>query len=78
MDFRELQASAPEERSNRWLTMILRAGQFVLLLLVVPLVLVIFRNPLDEQTTMRNKLEQLQQQEKELTLKRDLLVSRME
>jgi|JI10StandDraft_1071094.scaffolds.fasta_scaffold876714_2 cell division protein FtsB len=78
MDFRELQASAPEERSNRWLTMILRAGQFVLLLLVVPLVLVIFRNPLDEQTAMRNKLEQLQQQEKELTLKRDLLVSRME
>lgn len=78
MDFRELQAPEETDTPNRWLGMIWRVVQFVLLLLVVPLVLVLFRNPLDEQNAMRRKLELLEHQRDELKVQRDLLLSRMD
>ena len=71
MNLREIRADLPQSPLEHWARILLRVAKFVLLLLIVPVILVVFHNPLDEQTAMREKLEQLKEQRDDLKVERD-------
>ena len=56
MNLREIRADLPQSPLEHWARILLRVAKFVLLLLIVPVILVVSHNPLDEQTAMRDKL----------------------
>jgi cell division protein FtsB len=74
MDYRELE---PEDERpqhvERWLRRLVRVGKFCLLLLVVPAVLMIYRQPLAEQQAMSAKLDGLKAKRDTLVAERDKL-----
>ena len=78
MNYREVRASEPQTRWESWMRAFLKAGRFVLLLLIVPVVYVLCYNPIDTQNAMRTKLEQLKEQRNMLQADRDKLLRRME
>ncbi len=71
MKFRETRAELPQSHLEHWARVLLKVAKFILLLLVVPVVLMLFHNPLDEQLAMRKKLEMLTQQRDSLKSERD-------
>ena len=71
MNLRETRADLPQSHLEHWARVLLKVAKFVLLLLIVPVILVVFHNPLDEQTAMRDKLEQLKEQRDGLKVERD-------
>ena len=71
MNLRETRAELPQSNLEHWARVLLRVAKFILLLLIVPVILVVFHNPLDEQTAMREKLEKLKEQRDTLKDERD-------
>ncbi len=71
MKLRETRAELPQSHLEHWARVLLKVAKFILLLLVVPVVLMLFHNPLDEQLAMRKKLEMLTQQRDSLKSERD-------
>ncbi len=78
MNYREVRVSEPQRGWEHWVRAFLKIGRFTLLLLVVPVVYVLCDNPIDTQTAMRTKLEQLKGQRDDLQAQRDKLLRRME
>jgi cell division protein FtsB len=78
MNYREVRVSDPQQGWEGWVRAFLKIGRFTLLLLIVPVVYVLCDNPIDTQTAMRTKLEQLKGQREELQAQRDKLLRRME
>jgi cell division protein FtsB len=78
MNYREVRASLPQSGWEGWMRALLKLARFILLLLVVPVVYVLCDNPMDTQTAMRSKLEQLKDQRDTLKENRDKLLRRME
>ncbi|MBL9130667.1 MAG: septum formation initiator family protein [Verrucomicrobiaceae bacterium] len=71
MKLRVTRADLPQGNLEHWARVLLRVAKFVLLCLIVPVILVLFHNPLDEQTAMRDKLELLKHQRDSLKAERD-------
>jgi cell division protein FtsB len=71
MKLRETRAELPQNHLEHWARVLLKLAKFILLLLIVPVILMLFHNPLEEQVAMRNKLEQLKQQRDSLKQERD-------
>ena len=71
MKLRETRAELPQSHLEHWARVLLKVAKFILLLLVVPVVLMLFHNPLDEQLAMRKKLEMLTHQRDSLKSERD-------
>ncbi len=71
MKLRETRAELPQSHLEHWARVLLKVAKFILLLLVVPVVIMVFHNPLDEQLAMRKKLEMLTQQRDSLKSERD-------
>jgi len=63
---------------DRALHGLVRLGKFCLVLLVVPVVVAVYRQPLAEQNTQRAKLEAMKSQRDGLTVQRDKLVRQVE
>jgi len=76
MKLRVTRADLPQGNLEHWARVLLRVAKFILLLLVAPVILVVFHNPLDAQTAMRDKLEQLKHQRDSLSQERDKLLRR--
>lgn len=76
MKFRVTRADLPQGNLEHWARVLLRVAKFILLLLVVPTILVVFHNPLDAQTAMREKLDELKRQRDSLAQERDKLLRR--
>jgi cell division protein FtsB len=76
MKLRVTRADLLQSHLEHWARVLLRVAKFVLLLLVAPTILVLFHNPLNEQTAMRDKLEQLKHQRDGLSQERDKLLRR--
>lgn len=76
MKLRVTRADLPQGNLEHWARVLLRVAKMVLLLLIAPAILVLFHNPLDAQTAMRDKLEQLKHQRDSLALERDKLLRR--
>ena len=68
----------PNERATRWLRRLVQAGRFLLFLLIVPCVLLAFRQPLSQQRLMADKLERMKRERDALRDQRDKLVRRMD
>ncbi len=74
MEYHEFQVENENpQHVERWLRALVRIGKFCILLLVVPAVLMIYRQPLAEQKAMRAKLEAMNQQRDTLRAERDKL-----
>lgn len=71
----ENEAPPPVERCLRGLVSL---GKFCLVLLVVPVVVAAYRQPLAEQNRQRDKLAAMAQQRDSLTAKRDQLLRQLE
>ena len=71
MKFRVTRADLPQGNLEHWARVLLRVAKFILLLLVVPAILVVFHNPLDAQTAMREKLDEHKHQRDSLAQERD-------
>ncbi len=78
MNYREVRASEPQSPWVGWVRAFLKVARLVLLLLIVPVVYVLCDNPIDTQSAMRTKLEQLKEQRDVLQSDRDKLLRRME
>jgi Septum formation initiator len=76
MKLRVTRADLPQSHLEHWARVLLRVAKMVLLCLTAPVILVLFHNPLDQQTAMRGKLEQLKHQRDSLTQERDKLLRR--
>jgi len=76
MKLRVTRADLLQSHLEHWARVLLRVAKFVLLLLVAPTILVLFHNPHNEQTAMRDKLEQLKHQRDGLSQERDKLLRR--
>ena len=76
MKLRVTRADLPQSNLEHWARVLLRVAKFILLLLVAPVILVVFHNPLTEQNAMRDKLEQLKHQRDSLAQERDKLLRR--
>ena len=76
MKLRVTRADLPQSNLEHWARVLLRVAKFILLLLVAPVILIVFHNPLDAQTAMRDKLEQLKHQRDSLAQERDKLLRR--
>jgi cell division protein FtsB len=76
MKLRVTRADMPQGNLEHWARVLLRVAKFVLLLLVAPVILIVFHNPLTEQNAMRDKLESLRHQRDSLSHERDKLLRR--
>ncbi|MFO1441258.1 MAG: septum formation initiator family protein [Verrucomicrobiaceae bacterium] len=76
MKLRVTRADLPQGNLEHWARVLLRVAKFILLLLIAPVILIVFHNPLDAQTAMRDKLEQLKHQRDSLAQERDKLLRR--
>ena len=76
MTYRETRADQPQGRLEHWARVLLRVAKFLLLCLIVPAILLCFRNPLHEQTAMREHLTTLKEQRDALQAERDKLLRR--
>lgn len=76
MKLRVTRADLPQSNLEHWARVLLRVAKFILLLLVAPVILVVFHNPLTEQNAMRDKLESLRHQRDSLAQERDKLLRR--
>ncbi|MBK8092932.1 MAG: septum formation initiator family protein [Verrucomicrobiaceae bacterium] len=76
MTYRETRADLPQSRLEHWARVLLRVAKFVLLCLIVPAILLFFKNPLNEQTAMRQNIESLALQRDALRAERDKLLRR--
>jgi cell division protein FtsB len=79
MKYQEIQIeNEPPQHVERCLRGLVRLGKFCLLLLVVPVVVAVYRQPLAEQNTQRTKLETMKAQRDQLTAERDKLLRQVE
>lgn len=79
MNYQEIRIeNEPPQPVERCLRGLVRLGKFCLLLLVVPVVVAVYRQPLAEQNRQRTKLDAMSQQRDELTAKRDQLLRQLE
>ena len=76
MKLRVTRVELPQGNLEHWARVLLRVAKFVLLLLIAPVILIVFHNPLDAQTAMRDKLQQLKHQRDSLAQERDKLLRR--
>ncbi len=76
MKLRVTRADLPHGNLEHCARVLLRVAKFILLLLIAPVILIVFHNPLDAQTAMRDKLEQLKHQRDSLAQERDKLLRR--
>lgn len=65
-------------QAERWLRALVRLGKFCLLLLAVPVVIAIYKKPLAEQNTMRQKLAAMEAQRDNLKAERDKLLRQVD
>ena len=76
MDLNEYNFPTQDEsprQIERWLRIATRVGKFCLLLMVVPAVILIYRQPLERQNSMRAELERIKLRRDELLAQRDQL-----
>lgn len=78
MDYRELRASEPQSRCEKWGRAVLRLGRFAVLCVVMFVIYDKFGNPINQQLAMRAKLEVLKTERDSLQDERDRLKRRME
>ena len=73
-----IESSQPAKHVDRALRGLVSLGKFCLLLLVVPVVVAVYKQPLGEQQAQRAKLETMQVQRDSLRDKRDQLLREVE
>ena len=79
MKYQEIQIEHERpQRVERCLRGIVRVGKFCLLLLVVPVVVAVYRQPLAEQNAQRTKLQAMKAQRDGLLAQRDKLLRQVE
>lgn len=69
---------APKQQFERWMRALIGAGKFCILLLAVPVVIHIHRQPLAEQNAMREKLATMTAERDTLLATRDKLLRQVE
>jgi len=79
MEYHEFQIDHEKpQQVERWLRALVRLGKFCLLLLAVPVVIAIYKQPLAEQNAMRGKLSAMQGQRDALKAERDKLLRQVD
>ncbi len=78
MDYRELRASEPQSRWVTWMRVVLRIGRFLAVCLIMLVIYSLCDNSMDQQLSMRAKLETLKTERDALRTERDKLKRRME
>lgn len=78
MDYRELRASEPQSRWVTWMRVVLRIGRFLAVCLIMLVIYSLCDNSMDQQLSMRAKLETLKTERTALRTERDKLKRRME
>lgn len=79
MKYQEIQIEHEKpQRVERCLRGVVRVGKFCLLLLVVPVVVAVYRQPLAEQNAQRAKLQAMKIQRDGLLAQRDKLLRQVE
>ena len=73
-----IETPQPAKHVDRALRGLVRLGKFCLLLLVVPVVVAVYNQPLGEQKAQRAKLEAMQNKRDSLRTRRDQLLREVE
>ncbi len=78
MKYEEIRAGIPQDTSTRWLTLVVRFGKFLLVLLIVPSIMIIFRPKKSEQDAMKARVAMLTKQRDVLRDARDQRLRRVD